>query len=216
MPAKWFPPPPPNQPPSIIGRITPLTDAPPPCPAFDPLRATAVGDLSSDKQGTGARDNAGKLPAELLPYTAVAKLLPFGMPGRIDSVRDALFALGDFQAGNDDALRDLMFATATAAGLSIDELIAEAARVYAYGMVKYKAWNWAKGMPYSVAMACVYRHLMGDAGKPGMWQDPKGKDAESGLLHAGHVACNVLMLSQWLLTYRAGDDRSEHLRRPPF
>lgn len=209
----------------IIGRITPLTATVPMvgdppgsishgvAAAYNPNRVTPVGDLRSEVKGSGARDNAGKLPAELLPYTAVARLLPFNQN---EPVRDALFELGDFQAGVDDALHGILLKVALAAGLTFDELIAEAARVFAYGIRKYKAWNWAKGMPYSVAMACIYRHLMGDAGKPGMWQEPTGKDAESGLMHAGHVACNVLMLSQWLLTYQEGDDRSEHLRRPPF
>lgn len=182
---------------------------------WDPSRDTAVGDLSSNAKGTGARDNAGKMPAELLPYTAVAHLLP---AHKNEPVRDAVFALGAFQAGNDLALEDIMQAVARAAGITLRELVASAAEVFQYGMTKYKAWNWAKGMPYSVAMACIYRHLLGDpaTGKEGMWDDPKGLDAESGKPHYGHVACNVLMLQQWMLTHREGDDRSEHLRRAPF
>jgi len=182
---------------------------------YNPNRVTPIGDLTSEKQGTGARDNAGKTPAELLPYTAVAQLLP---AHKNEPVRDAVFALGAFQAGEDTALEDIMQAVARAAGITLRELVASAAEVFQYGMNKYKAWNWAKGMPYSVAMACIYRHLLGDpaTGKEGMWDDPKGLDAESGKPHYGHVACNVLMLQQWLGTYREGDDRSEHLRRAVF
>ena len=59
------------------------------------------------------------------------------------------------------------------------------ARVWDYGrQTKYKAWNWAKGMPWSVPYACLQRHLA-------KWQRGQDLDEESGLPHLAHVACNL-------------------------
>jgi len=74
------------------------------------------------------------------------------------------------------------------------------ARVWEYGKKKYAAWNWAKGMPWSVPFACAVRHLSA-------WQRGEDLDPESGLPHIAHVACNIRMLTLYSKTYPEGDDR---------
>lgn len=74
------------------------------------------------------------------------------------------------------------------------------AKVWAYGAKKYKAWNWAKGMPWSVPFACAMRHLSA-------WQRGEDIDKESGQPHLAHVMCNLRMLTLYTHTYPEGDDR---------
>jgi hypothetical protein len=74
------------------------------------------------------------------------------------------------------------------------------AKVWEYGKRKYAAWNWAKGMPWSVPFACAMRHLSA-------WQQGEEIDEESGLPHLAHAMCNLRMLVLFSETYREGDDR---------
>jgi hypothetical protein len=82
-------------------------------------------------------------------------------------------------------------------------LLESTARVFMHGKKKYKAWNWAKGMPWSVVIGCMKRHLAAiergedfDVGKKG-----------SGLRHIGHIMCNAIMLEHYMNTFPEGDDR---------
>jgi hypothetical protein len=80
-----------------------------------------------------------------------------------------------------------------------------AARVFEYGAKKYAAWNWAKGMPWSVVVGCMMRHLAA-------MQRGEDLDPESGLPHVGHLLCNALMLATFRETFPEGNDfGSEHL-----
>ena len=74
------------------------------------------------------------------------------------------------------------------------------ARVWMYGKQKYAAWNWAKGMPWSVPLACLMRHMAA-------WQRGEEVDQESGLPHLAHAMCNLRMLTLYSKTYPEGDDR---------
>lgn len=74
------------------------------------------------------------------------------------------------------------------------------ARVWMYGKQKYAAWNWTKGMPWSVPLACALRHLAA-------WQRGEDMDPESGEHHLAHVMCNLRMLMLYSKTYQEGDDR---------
>lgn len=74
------------------------------------------------------------------------------------------------------------------------------AKVWAYGKQKYAAWNWAKGMPWSVPLACLLRHMAA-------WQRGEEVDPESGLPHLAHAMCNLRMLTLYSKTYPEGDDR---------
>lgn len=78
--------------------------------------------------------------------------------------------------------------------------LADEARVWMYGRQKYAAWNWAKGMDWSIPYACLLRHL-------GAWQSGEDNDPESGLPHLAHAACNLRMLILFAQTYPEGDDR---------
>jgi hypothetical protein len=74
------------------------------------------------------------------------------------------------------------------------------AAVWTYGERKYAAWNWAKGMSWSIPLACALRHLSA-------WQRGEDIDKESGLPHLAHAMCNLRMLTLYSKTYKEGDDR---------
>jgi hypothetical protein len=74
------------------------------------------------------------------------------------------------------------------------------ARVWMYGKNKYAAWNWAKGMAWSVPLACLLRHMAA-------WQRGEEVDPESGLPHLAHAMCNLRMLTLYSKTFPEGDDR---------
>lgn len=156
---------------------------------YDPKRHTAVGDLSSSAKGSGARDNAGKARVDLLTWLDVAYLF---------DLRDGpMGCLGRFQETHDpNELRDLVRVLYQG---DIERAIREAAAVFEFGAKKYKAWNWLKGMPWSVPLACAGRHLL--ALQRGEQTDPDSK-----LPHAGHVVCNVFMLLAYDRSYREGND----------
>lgn len=74
------------------------------------------------------------------------------------------------------------------------------ARVWMYGQKKYSSWNWAKGMAWSIPLACLLRHMAA-------WQRGEENDKESGLPHLAHAMCNLRMLTLYSKTYQEGDDR---------
>lgn len=79
-------------------------------------------------------------------------------------------------------------------------LLADTARVFTYGSHKYKAWNWLKGMAWSIPFACLMRHSFA-------WFKGEQLDPESGLPHTAHMVCNLLMLIHFEQSYLEGDDR---------
>lgn len=153
-----------------------------------------IGDVNSDSRGSGARYNTGKVPYELLPLAVVnaSGPLPPGAPG------DVISLLGEWQRGSDKALLEALWAACE--GPPTLPALADAARVFDYGRKKYAEWNWAKGMKWSVAMACAIRHCLAIL-------DGEETDPESGQPHIGHVKCNLLMLLVFAQTYPEGDDR---------
>lgn len=74
------------------------------------------------------------------------------------------------------------------------------AQVWAYGKQKYAAWNWTKGMAWSIPFACMMRHMAA-------WQAGEECDPESGLPHLAHAMCNLRMLTLYATNFTAGDDR---------
>lgn len=154
-----------------------------------------VGDLNSTARGTGARANGGKPAVELIPYRVIAQAalrrMPLTAPGRPAAL--TLAALGRFQErGTPNDLYDAI----NALGASWEECAA----VLDYGRRKYRAWNWARGMPWSVCLGCAGRHCL--AILRGEEMDP-----ESGLTHRGHVLCNIAFLLHYCEHYPEGDDR---------
>jgi hypothetical protein len=156
----------------------------------------AIGDVNSTAKGSGARFNAGKAPMELIPLKLIAASYACDTPAA-----EALWALGNWQeTGEAGRLNDVFVV------LGLDGWI-DCARVFDYGKRKYAEWNWAKGMAWSIPMACAARHLI--AMMRGEENDP-----ESGLAHRGHVFCNIVMLQTFARTFPEGDDRPRCLATP--
>ncbi len=80
-------------------------------------------------------------------------------------------------------------------------------RVWAIGAKKYKDWNWAKGMPWSVPYECALRHLSA-------WYRGEVNDPETGEAHLDHAMCNLLMLIHYAQAYKEGDDRPTMFTKP--
>lgn len=174
----------------------------------------AVGDVNSTERGSGARYNDGKPALDLLPLSHLARyyysVQPAGTEYGVIKAIDALLMLGVWQeTGQPDALRKALSRMDFALTPDSPRVIEEAARVFDYGRAKYAAWNWSKGMKWSVPLACAARHLRKII-EEGEWLD-----AESGLPHRGHFACNVFMLLTFMRTYPEGDDRPRDLLPAP-
>ena len=70
-------------------------------------------------------------------------------------------------------------------------LLESTANVFEYGAKKYAAWNWLSGMPYSVVIGCLKRHLAAV-------ERGEDVDHESNQRHIGHLMCNLLMLEHYM------------------
>jgi hypothetical protein len=155
-----------------------------------------IGDVHSNDRGSGARYNTGKVAIELIPLRLIAEQQEHVTPENDpeNKLIGTLWNLALFQEGGGaDCLR--------AAIESVGPAWEECAAVFDYGRKKYASWNWAKGMQWSVPLACAARHLIF-----GMMKG-EALDAESGLPHRGHFLCNVVMLLTFIRTYPEGDDR---------
>lgn len=161
----------------------------------------AIGDITSDAKGSGARFNDGKAPVEYIPLRLLATQIGTPNEVRTVGVRDTLFELACWQEG---AGFNSLIAAYKMLG-DLREVVFEEARVFEYGTRKYAVFNWAKGMSWTAVLACATRHLLAmDAGE--------ALDPESGLPHRGHVACNIRMLMHYVDHYPEGDDRPAALR----
>lgn len=80
-------------------------------------------------------------------------------------------------------------------------LMSGVARVLMSGIVKYKEWNWAKGMAWSVCYDCAQRHMMK------FWYAREELDKETMEHHLDHAICNLLFIKHYLAYYPEGDDR---------
>ena len=173
-----------------------------------------IGDINSDAKGSGARFNSGKVPYELVPIELMARYWDQVFDGglyddeefRIVSVvgvAQALWAVGEFQARRSEAcLIDVL--------LALGDGWEDCARVFDYGQKKYAAWNWSKGMAWSIPLACATRHLIAMLNGEEIDIDKMvdGVLVEgSNLPHRGHVYCNICMLLTYEETFIEGDDR---------
>jgi len=161
---------------------------------FAPLDDT-VGDINSTAKGSGARYNGGKAPLELIPLALIAEFYIAQVDEPTPEML-ALQALGAFQARGSEGRAHLIEALHHLGANGW----AECAQVFDYGRGKYAAWNWAKGMAWSVPIACAARHLLAKI---------RGEDVdpESGKPHRGHSYCNIVMLLTYEATFPEGDDR---------
>lgn len=156
----------------------------------------SIGDVNSSERGSGARYNDGKPAVDLIPLRMIAgSFLPdqgFFDEDDKELAIDVMYFLGMYQETGDTQHLDRALSWMV-------EYWGDCARVFDYGRKKYAAWNWAKGMPWSVPLACAGRHLIEILrGNP--------HDDESGELHFGHVMCNVVMLRLFADTYPEGND----------
>lgn len=155
---------------------------------------TNVGDLNSNARGSGARKNEGKAQLDLIPVRFWIDSFRF-FSSYYDGIPPmwwtGLEALMRFQEGEDHAIREF---------LAYRDL-RPAVEVFEFGARKYKAWNWAKGMPWSVCFGCCLRHA-----EKRLVQN-KLLDDDSGHTHWGHFLCNLIMLAWYVDAYPEGDDR---------
>ena len=152
-----------------------------------------IGDITSDEPGTGARYNSDKARLEYIPARVLYDL---NTHSDYSEALSTLQRIAKFEETQDDfylfaALRDICYFRSN--GLK------EIAEVFHYGTKKYAPWNWAKGMPWTVPMACIKRHLMACL-------DGEVLDHESALPHLAHVGCNVIMLLHYIRHYPEGND----------
>jgi hypothetical protein len=152
----------------------------------------AVGDINSNAKGSGARANGDKVPMDLIPVSVWRNKWRTAMSQSVDSEQllDIMYALEKWQEGEYKPLDKV---------LSFN-CLEGACRVFAYGAGKYAAWNWAKGMAWSVPLGCALRHMQAVL-------DGEFIDDESGLPHIDHVFSNIVMLDYFEKHYPEGDDR---------
>lgn len=72
--------------------------------------------------------------------------------------------------------------------------------VLTYGMRKYDAHNWRKGMIWSRLISALERHMCA-------FKDGEDIDPESGLPHVDHILCNAMFLSEAFRDMKHMDDR---------
>ena len=163
----------------------------------------AVGDLDSDAKGSGARRNSGKPEVDLIPvrfwleaFQRSVKLnreeLELPSDRLLGRLMTCVQALAEFQEGA--ARSDEMMASVPI------EWYLDASRVLEYGKHKYAAWNWLKGMPWSVPVGCALRHAYA------IIVGGELTDEESGQTHIGHFVCNLIMLRAFDQWYPEGND----------
>jgi hypothetical protein len=160
-----------------------------------------VGDIDSDAIGSGARANGEKPQLDLIPvrywmhvwfaYTPLEETVAT----QYTPWYTGLAALRDFQEGDDEAI-ERWFKSSHPFPLSFFTV-----PVMEYGAKKYKEWNWAKGMPWSVPTGCALRHARAYI------EDLEHEDPESGCDHFGHFQSNLMMLDWFRFVYPEGDNR---------
>lgn len=156
----------------------------------------SVGDINSTAAGSGARYNDGKPDLALIPAWIIAdtalRMREEPGPSKAADYRawQALYGLGEWQYGRRELVDVLT---------RLHDPLRSAAKVFTYGAKKYAAWNWIKGMQWSVPLACAQRHGLAMMGGELL-------DSESGLPHEGHLACNIIMLMQFEQTFEEGND----------
>lgn len=170
-----------------------------------------IGDINSTAIGSAARYNSGKVALELIPLEIVARSF-HGLGDSTTPVR-LLELLGKFQfahvprapsSHSSDIIDAIIGCAVEAYGLSV---WSDCAAVFDYGRKKYAEWNWLKGMPFSAVIGSAARHLI-------KMIDGESLDPESGLVHSGHLMCNLVMLRTYLSTYPEGDDRPRPATQP--
>jgi len=151
-----------------------------------------VGDINSTEKGSGARYNDGKPDYSLLVLSDFAETLKVNT-AEDEKIMTIISLLGMFQQNhNIIALYDII-------ELVGNDAVKEATHVFTYGATKYAAWNWLKGMKWSIPLSCAVRHCLAILSGEDI-------DPESGRKHVGHVVCNIFMLIHYAQHYKEGND----------
>ena len=156
--------------------------------------------------GGGKRANVGKVDYTALDLRVVAKCVEDELLSEVGTW------LGEFQMKHaDQSERTSMLWEAMDHLLDEHpEVLRESAEVLALGEKKYGRYNWMKGMPWSVVLACAMRHLIA--------ADEKGVgalDAESGKSHVAHLATNIMFLLSYVSRGVGLDDLPGTVLAPP-
>lgn len=200
--------------------------------AYDPLnerfvplnhlgQIPAIGDVNSTERGSGARDNAGKPDWSLMPVRQlraivrhrhiIAELNDFGAVGI-----GMLSALADFQESPSEKSAHRLLICSVAMlwaelpGKVLTEALVPVVRVWEHGQKEYAAWNWMKGMAWSIPVACILRHWA--AIENGESLDTKVNG--SGQLHSAHIVCNAMMLNHYVPHFPEGNDMPHRWFKP--
>lgn len=154
----------------------------------------SIGDVNSNERGSGARYNDGKARMEFIP----AGVLYDYYEDRSGESHEKCVAL---QVMRQLDLLEQGDESAIVGALDFlgDHRWKGAGDQFEFGAKKYSAWNWAKGMHWSVPIACCKRHLV-------KVLEGENTDEESGVHHFGAVACNLIMLLHFKRHYRVGRD----------
>lgn len=158
----------------------------------------SVGDVNSQEPGSGARYNDGKPRFDLIPVAFIEVYERLRKARNRCNGPDQFDRLHMIQMEKVHyeypvlAVLDMYYGDETAA-------LAEIAAVFEYGAKKYAAWNWAKGMKWSIPVACAARHAVAGA-------NGEENDSESGLPHRAHFGCNMVMLWYFMIYYEEGND----------
>jgi hypothetical protein len=159
----------------------------------------SIGDVSSAARGSGARFNEGKLAMEYVPARVLAILTAReDLPESARLARRVLDALGAFEEGG--AEDDIARIWALLEGEDWQTAWGHAIAQFKFGAGKYAPFNWAKGMAWSVPIACIKRHALAII-------DGEHNDPESGVPHLGAIGCNLVMLAHYWRHYPEMDDR---------
>lgn len=167
-----------------------------------------VGDVTSTERGSGARYCYGKPPMSLLDLTVIALTMPdyydianpaAESPHDHGALQSVMWRLAAFQSERGHDSDSINNAITTLVSDDPAGKWAEAAEVMAHGAKKYAAWNWSKGMPWTVVLECAVRHAL--RALSGDMNDP-----ETGLPHRAHLLCNLMFLSHYAADYQEGND----------
>ena len=154
-----------------------------------------VGDINSNASGTAARANSNKEPLDLVPVCFWINQWK-GNVRMTDFLWHMLEALDEWQKGDNQSLLNWIE----------DQDLAKALPVLEFGASKYKAWNWAKGMPYSVSLGSCLRHVKAIL-------EGEITDKESSCPHTAHILCNIMFLSYHTNHFPELDDRPPHYKK---
>jgi len=153
----------------------------------------SVGDVNSAERGSGARYNSNKTRLDLIPVETLSRFWSrvAAHHARGDAYQEMLSALAALERGRYETFRAVF--------PSLAGYLDVAAEVFDYGCKKYAAWNWAKGMAWSIPIGCALRHIQADL-------YGEDNDPESGLPHIGHALCNIIMLDHFIYNFSEGND----------